>query len=51
MAKVSEMTRSTGTPISGTMVLSHEIARIAMPDHRPAHDEVQQQHQADREQR
>ena len=31
MAKVTEMTRSTGTPIRGTTVLSHEMARIAMP--------------------
>jgi len=31
MAKVMEITRSTGTPISGTKVLSQEIARIAMP--------------------
>ena len=31
MAKVSEMIRFTGTPISGTMVLSQEMARMAMP--------------------
>ena len=31
MAKVIETMRSTGTPISGTRTLSHEIARMAIP--------------------
>ncbi len=31
MAKVREMTRSTGTPMRGTTALSHEMARMAMP--------------------
>ena len=31
IAKVTEMTRSTGTPMSGTKARSQEMARIAMP--------------------